>query len=36
MSKFVFVKKRSKTGYKSENFYDFKKPARILLDNLPT
>ena len=34
-SKFVFVTtKSSKTGHKSDNFSDIKKPVRILLDNL--
>ena len=32
----IVHKKWSKTGYKSDNFYDIKKPVRILLDNLIT
>ena len=33
--KFVFfTTKSSRTGHKSDNFYDIKKPVRILLDDL--
>ena len=36
-SKYIFLtKKWSKTCHKSDNFYDFKKPLRISLENLIT